>query len=117
MASRRRDAWSGGPDHLVFLAEDKSVHSRRPAQAVSENLLAPEIRGARMCLGSQEGTMFTLIVGRGPGGGVKFKGKSAGEQRQNTKREVNHGFPEATAMPRWQGKSFSRLISPRRTSD
>jgi len=107
----------GGPDHLVFPAEDKSVHSRQPAQAVSVQLLAPEVRGAGVCLGAQVGTVFTLIAERGPGDGVKFKGKSAGEQRQNTKREVHHGFPKATAMPCWRGKTLSRPFPPRRSVD
>ena len=107
----------GGPDHLVFLAEDKSVHSRQPPPADSEQLLAPKVRGAGVCLGAQMGTVFTVIAGRGPGDGVELKCKSAGEQRQNTKREVHHGFPEATAMPRSQGKSFSRFFSPRRSVD
>ena len=107
----------GGPDHLVFRAEDKSLHSRQPAGAFSAQLLAPEVRGAGLRLGAQVGTMFTLIAGWGPGGGVEFKCKSAGEQRQNTKREVHHGFPGATAMPRWRWKPLSRSFRPRRTAD
>jgi hypothetical protein len=102
----------GGPDHLVFLAEDKSVHSRRPAPAVSTQLFAQTVPATGLCLGAQVGTMLTLRVGRGPGSGVEFKGKSAGEQRQNTKREVHHGFPEATAMPRWQGNLSRAPLHP-----
>jgi hypothetical protein len=39
--------------------------------------------------------VFVLRAQRGPGGGVKLKGQSAGNQRQNTERYIYHDFPDS----------------------
>ena len=100
-----------GPDHLVFRAEDKSVRSRRPVRAVSARSLAQVIRRPGLRLANKVRIGFTLGVRRGPVTGVEFKGVSAGEQRQDTKREVHHGFSPATAMPRRSGNAGPRSFA------
>jgi hypothetical protein len=89
----------GGPDHIVFLPEDKSNLSRRSRWADSTRLPAQALLGVMVRLAAQMETVFVLRARKGPGGGVEFKGQSASNQRYDTKRYIYHDFPVATAMP------------------
>ena len=62
MASRHRDRYVGGPDHLVFLPEDKFVHNRQAGRADSTRLLAWVVRGLMRRLDTQVETMLVLIA-------------------------------------------------------
>jgi hypothetical protein len=89
----------GGPDHIVFLPEDKSNLSRRSRWADSTRLSVQALLGVRVRLAAQMETAFVLRARKGPSGGAEFKGQSASNQRYDTKRYIYHNFPVATAMP------------------
>ena len=89
----------GVPDHLVFLREDKSVLSRRSGRADLTGLPSWAPRGVVVRLSAQVETLFVVRAGEEPVGGVEFTIHPAGNQRQNTKRLINHDFPSATTMP------------------
>jgi hypothetical protein len=88
-----------GPDHFVFLPEDKSVHSRRSRWANSTRLPAQALIGAAVRFAAWVETVFVLRAQRGAAGGVEFKEQAACDQRYNTKRYIYHGSTVATAMP------------------
>ena len=101
-----RFAWLAGtatpgrePDHLVFLAEDKSVHSRQPTRAKSTQVLARAVLGVARWLGDRGEIVFVLITERGPGGGIELKSEPSSNERQQIKREIQHGSSRATAVP------------------
>jgi hypothetical protein len=63
----------GEPDHLVFLPEDKFIHSYRTGLAGSARLHTGASLGAGRRFGARVETAFVLIAQRNPRGGVEFE--------------------------------------------
>ena len=99
-----------GPDHLVFLPEDKFVNSRQARWADSTRLSPRSALGVVIRLEAKVETVFVLLAQSAKGGGVEFHSKSASNQRQHNKREVYHWFPgsklDATSKARARKAAF-----------
>ena len=88
-----------GPDHLVFLAEDKFVHSHHARLADSARRLPRAVLGVVVRLEAQVVTLFVLVAQRSSGLAKDLKNKSASNQRQKTEGNVDHDFPIAAPVP------------------
>jgi hypothetical protein len=91
--------WVGGPDHLVFLPEDKFVHDCQSRWADLNRLPPYSTLGVVVRLEAKVEAVFVLTPQSGQGGGVEFHGKSASNQRQYNKRKIYHASPKAASMP------------------
>ena len=102
---------AGGPCHLVFPREDKSVQNCRAAWAGLTQHLLPGIRGLRRRFRPQMEAQLILIAQGRAGRGVDFKSQSASNQRQDAECQVYHARraskADATAIPKEQDSSHS----------
>jgi hypothetical protein len=78
--------WVEGPDHLVFLPEDKFVHSRQARRADSSRFPQHSTLGVVVRFEAKSETVFVLIAQTARGCGAEFHSKSASNQRQHNKR-------------------------------
>jgi hypothetical protein len=78
--------WVGGPDHLVFLPEDKFVNNRRARWADSSRVPQHSTLGVVVRLEAKFESVFVLMAQTAQGGGVEFDSESASNQRQHKKR-------------------------------
>jgi hypothetical protein len=76
----------GGPDHLVFLPEDKFTHSPRVQCADSIQLAARAILTVVVSLEAKLEAVLVFFHLWSPDSGEEFNSKSARNQRQNKKR-------------------------------
>jgi hypothetical protein len=70
-----------GPDHLVFLPEDKFIHSRQACRADSSRFPQHSTLGVVVRLEAKLITVFGLKAQRARGCGEEFHSKSASNQR------------------------------------
>jgi len=103
----------GGPDHLFFLVEDKSVHSHHARRADSARHLPRAVLGVVVRLEAQVVAVFVLLAQRSSGFAKDLKNKSASNQRQKTEGNVDHDFPIAAAMPQRREKPAPLAVPTR----
>ena len=96
MVSRHRDK-IGEPDHIVFHRENKS--------AVINLVLSARVPALEVFGWNHQLKGLGLQRARS---GEEFEGQASSYKRQDTKRDVYHGFPSAATMPDKQ--TLSRLV-------
>ena len=91
---------------MPSFVEDKFIRRGQARRADSTRVLARAVLGAFVRIGARVETKFVLIAQRSPGGRIDFKGQTTGKERQQTKRDIDHGFRSATLMPESPGPSL-----------
>ena len=104
----------GVPDHLVFLVEDKFVHSHQAQRANSTQLLTRAVLGVVVRLEAQVVAVFVLIAQRSSGLAKDLQNKSTSNQRQKTEGNIDHDFPIAAAVPQRRERPAPRAVPTRR---